>query len=92
MEKTLKAVIEELELGLIKTHSLTRLYEIVQSEFPILDDLDMLDRLDAVYIEARYPSEFGLLPFGKPTDEDAVAFYEFASMTFQQFSTALKQR
>lgn len=44
----------------------------------------MLDRLDAVYIEARYPGELGLLPYGKPTQAEAKDFYEFARQFYQQ--------
>lgn len=79
VEKALKAAIEELELGLLKTHSLTRLYEVVRPHYPVISDLDMLDRLEAVYIEARYPGEVGLLPSGKPTEAEAAGFYSFAN-------------
>lgn len=92
VEKAFKAAIEELELGLIRTHSLTRLYQLIESEFPVVDDPDMLDRLDAVYIEARYPSELGLIPSGKPTSEEAAAFHAFATRVLQQIQTALTQR
>ena len=32
-------------------------------------DEDVLDEMNQVYIEARYPSDFGLLPGGPPTGE-----------------------
>ena len=35
VEKTLKAVIEEYDLGMIRTHSLTRLYELVRPHHPV---------------------------------------------------------
>jgi hypothetical protein len=35
-------------------------------------------RLDEVYINARYPTDLGLLPYGKPSTGDAKQFYEFA--------------
>jgi len=84
VEKALKAVIEERGLGLLKTHSLIRLYEMVETDFPVITDMDMLDRLEAVYIEARYPGEMGLLPYGKPTPEDASAFFRFAQDVLQR--------
>ena len=43
VEKALKAVIEELDLGFVKTHSLTRLYELVRPHYAVIGDLDMLD-------------------------------------------------
>lgn len=79
VEKALKAVIEELDLGFVKTHSLTRLYGLVGAYFPVIRDMDMLDRLDAVYIEARYPGDMGLLPTGKPTVDEAIELYSFAN-------------
>lgn len=91
VEKALKAVIEELELGFIKTHSLTRLYGIIRSHHPVIEDMDMLDRLDAVYIEARYPNEMGLLPSGKPTLEEAAALIHFADNIVQQLRSSLSQ-
>ena len=89
VEKTLKAVLEELDLGAVRTHSLVRLYEVVCPHCPVIDDLDMLDRLDTVYIEARYPSEMGLLPYGKPTMEQATTFYAFAQLVFQHIQDRL---
>lgn len=90
VEKALKAVIEELDLGFVRTHSLTRLYELVRPHYPIIRDLDMLDRLDAVYTEARYPSDMGLLPTGKPTSDEAADLFGFANDIFQQLQTGLQ--
>jgi HEPN domain-containing protein len=89
VEKALKAVIEEYELGLIRTHSLTRLHQVASERLMETMDRDMLDRLEAVYIEARYPSELGLLPYGKPSAEDAAAFHAFARTVYEQISKVL---
>ena len=43
---------------------------------------DMLDKLNALYVDARYPGEFGLLPDGKPTIVEAKEFYEFAKYVY----------
>ncbi len=83
VEKALKAVIEELDLGLVRTHSLTRLYALVEPHHPVITDMDMLDRLEAVYIEARYPGEMGLLPSGKPSQAEAADFCRFAGDVFE---------
>jgi HEPN domain-containing protein len=90
VEKTLKAAIEELQLKLVRTHSLTRLYELIRPRGPQIEDLDMLDRLEAVYIATRYPSEMGLLPYGKPTLEEARALYHFAQEVFEQIQAWLE--
>ncbi len=91
VEKALKAAIEELDLGLVKTHSLTRLYEMVRPHYPLIVDMDMLDRLEAVYIEARYPGEMGLLPSGKPTPEEASGLFHFANDIFQRLQASLQE-
>jgi len=90
VEKVLKAAIEELHLGLVRTHSLTRLYELVRSRYPVVDDVDMLDRLEAVYIDTRYPGEMGLLPYGKPAPEDATALYHFAQDVFHKVQSCIE--
>jgi HEPN domain-containing protein len=89
VEKALKAAIEELDLGLVKTHSLARLYDMVKPHYTLVTEADMLDRLDSVYIEARYPGEMGLLPYGKPTTEDATDFHNFAQDVFERLQTEL---
>ena len=91
VEKALKAAIEESDLGFIRTHSLTRLYEMVRLRYPVIQDIDMLDRLDAVYIEARYPGEMGLLPTGKPTTEEATELYRFAEVIFLVLQANLQE-
>jgi HEPN domain-containing protein len=83
-------VLEEYDLGLLKTHSLTRLLEVIKTRLILSFDQDMLDRLEAVYIEAWYPSELGLSPYGKPTQKDAMEFYTFAQDAYQQICLALQ--
>ncbi len=89
MEKTLKAVIEELGVGLRKTHNLLRLDEVIRPHYSIIQDMDMLERLDSVYTESRYPDDVGLMPYGKPTIEDARAFYQFAQDIHDRVSDML---
>ena len=38
--------------------------------------------LDSLYIESRYPVDIGLLPDGKPTKKDAQKFIEFAILIY----------
>ena len=84
IEKSFKALIEEFELGFIRTHDLIRLYEIVKNHLKFDIDLEILKKLNELYISARYPGEFGLLPNGDPTIQDAKVFYEFAKDVFEQ--------
>ena len=78
IEKSLKAIIEEYELGHIRIHNLGRLFEIVRPKVAFDADVIMIEKLDKLYVDARYPAELGLLPNGKPTGEDAQRFYRFA--------------
>ncbi len=77
IEKTLKALIEEYEIDIPKIHKLIKLNKILEDKI-IIDNETLLERLDELYIDSRYPGEMGLLPHGKPTLEDAKEFYEFA--------------
>lgn len=88
VEKSLKAILEEANIPPIRTHSLTRLYGLAKAHLSFSVDGDMLDRLEAVYIEARYPGEMGLLPEGKPSQAEANRFYEFAKEFYGQGRTA----
>ena len=92
VEKALKAALEELELGPLRTHSLTRLCASVRPYYAVIADLDMLDRLEAVYIEARYPGEMGLLPGGKPSQEEATDFCRFAHDVLERLRAELEDR
>ena len=47
--------------------------------------------MDAVYIEARYPGEMGLLPTGKPTTEEATELYRFAEVIFLVLQANLQE-
>lgn len=41
-------------------------------------DETLVIALDSLYIESRYPGEFGLLPEGKPTIKQSYLFFDFA--------------
>ncbi|GAB4399289.1 MAG: HEPN domain-containing protein [Anaerolineales bacterium] len=86
VEKTLKAVLEENNHNLVRTHSLMRLYGIVRSLISITIDENLLDQLDSVYTETRYPGAVGLLPYGKPTIVQSQQFLRFAQNLFEQIS------
>jgi HEPN domain-containing protein len=91
VEKSFKAIIEEYEIGFIRTHDLIRLLETVRPHITFDLNEDMIAALNEVYIDSRYPGEFGLLPHGNPTVEDANEFYRFAQNLFEQISVLLEQ-
>jgi HEPN domain-containing protein len=78
IEKILKAVLEEHEERVLKTHDLITLSEKANKFIKINFDYDVLDQMNELYIESRYPTEIGLLPNGKPTKEISNEFYNYA--------------
>jgi HEPN domain-containing protein len=91
VEKTLKAIIEEFEIGFEKTHNLERLIGIVRKQINVDVDLVMIKRLDEVYISTRYPSDLGLLPSGKPSIQDAKELFNFADALYHKVKNLLEQ-
>ena len=89
VEKTLKALIEEYEIDIPKIHKLIRLKKILSDKLTIENDL-LLEKLDELYIDSRYPGDMGLLPNGKPTLEDAKEFYDFAQSIFEKVCDILE--
>lgn len=91
IEKSFKAVVEEFNLGNIKTHQLETLYEKI---LPIISGFDetILAELDTVYIEARYPGDLGLMPHGKPSIEEAAIYNQEAVKIKQQVELLLTKR
>ena len=83
VEKSMKAIIEEEEMDIPKIHKLLKLYNKVSF---VLDDLDeeLMSMLDGLYIESRYPGDMGLLPYGKPSIDDAKAFHDFAVTVYDK--------
>lgn len=89
IEKSFKAIIEEHEIGFIKTHSLERLYRIVNPHFKINFNFDYLILLDQLYIDARYSGEMGLLPDGKPTVQQAKEFHHLSKKIWNTVKDSL---
>ncbi|MEE8480555.1 MAG: HEPN domain-containing protein [Desulfobacterales bacterium] len=89
IEKSLKAIIDEFDLGLVKTHQIERLLEIVKEHIEAKINYKIVQILDGLYIESRYPVDIGLLPNGKPTEGDAKKFYEFAILIYDSVKRKL---
>lgn len=84
IEKSFKAVLEAHNREVPNIHNLITLHGRVDEYLPYEEevDVDVLDRLNQLYIDARYPGERGLLPEGKPTEEDARRLFAFAEDVF----------
>ncbi|MBU1666827.1 HEPN domain-containing protein [bacterium] len=81
IEKSFKALLENSGVRIPKVHKLQNLISMLDIKIEI--SLDTLKILDELYIDSRYPSAFGLLPYGKPTLKDAETFYAFAQSIFE---------
>ena len=92
IEKTLKAILEKEGREIPKTHDVIRLLGIIQEKQEIDIDIDLLQKVGELYIESRYPGDFGLLPDGKPTLEETRIFYLFAKGIYESIKNKLDDR
>ena len=92
VEKSIKSVIEEFEIDFIKTHSLETLFGKIQGFINIPIEIEILKKLDQLYIDARYPGDIGLLQDGKPSIIDAVEFQQAAENTYITILNILKNK
>lgn len=88
VEKSLKALLEFKAQEVPKIHKLQTLID--RTGLSREDDEALVQLLDSLYIESRYPGDMGLLPYGKPTLEDAKEFHAFAKDVFEQVCDLLK--
>lgn len=84
IEKSFKAIIEKADKKIPKQHDLIKLKGLFEQKFNLDIDEDILDTLNLLYIESRYPGDLGLLPYGKPTLDDAKVFYQTAQEVFDK--------
>ena len=76
LEKCFKAVIEEFENLTLKSHDLIRLQ--IAADIQLTDyELNLMEIINEVYIDARYPGDLGLLPHGKPSVDEIANFIQF---------------
>lgn len=78
VEKSLKAILEEYTNTVPKIHDLDKLFFKVKDYINIEPNENIINKLNMLYIESRYPGAFGFLPDGKPTLEDVREFHTFA--------------
>lgn len=88
IEKSLKALLEFYNLDVPKKHDLLLLQNRTNQYLPA-ENTDTLEDLNELYIDSRYPGDMGLLPYGKPTIEDAKKFHAVANSLFLQVCTLL---
>jgi len=90
IEKGCKAILEEREEDIPHIHNLVTLHERAGVSLEADETLDVLDRLNQLYIGARYPGERGLLPEGQPSQEEARQFHRVATQFYERIHQRLE--
>ncbi|MEO1953397.1 MAG: HEPN domain-containing protein [Campylobacterales bacterium] len=88
IEKSLKAMLEFDNKKVLKVHKLQTIVDSVNLDLEIDDTI--LQLLDKLYIDSRYPGNFGLLPYGKPLLKDSEVFYQLAKDIFNYTQNYIK--
>jgi len=89
VEKIIKGIIYEKGVAPPKTHELVVLFreaDVTLEEFDL--EYEEVQFLNSVYIETRYPPDFGLLPGGEPSDEDE----KYAIQIVEKFYNKMKKK
>ena len=89
VEKVLKAILEEHEEEVPKIHRLITLVELVKKWYEPDIDLRVILFLDKLYLNSRYPGDFGLLPDGIPTQAEIQEFLQAAKVLYDQVKALL---
>lgn len=89
IEKTLKAILEYHNQCVPKIHQIKKLFKLTEQYINIDVKIEIVLKIDTLYIESRYPGDMGLLPYGKPTIEDSEEFYNYAVMIFNKVCKVL---
>lgn len=90
IEKSFKAVLEEYDGLVPRIHVLETLLPRVRRYLDCPIDLELLEELDKLYLDSRYPGNFGLLPAGKPGMNEARRFSELAHAVSAEISAFLQ--
>ena len=81
IEKSFKAIIELYNKKVPRIHDLRKLWKVIEENRTIGAveiNMDLLDQVNQVYIDTRYPADYGLLPDGTPSSEKAHEFMTLA--------------
>lgn len=91
IEKSMKAVLEEKESYVPRIHNIITLNGKIESHIILNFDQDVFDQINELYIDARYPTELGLLPGGKPSKKVAEKFFNTATEIYEEIKKYLSK-
>ena len=80
---------EEKESSVPKLHDLIPLRKEISLYIVIDVDERTFNQINELYIDARYPSELGLLPEGKPNETQAVEYNSMAKEIYLKIENYL---
>ncbi len=89
IEKSMKAVLEEKESHVPRIHNIITLRGKIENYIKIDVDQDIFDQINELYIDARCPTELGLLPGGKPSRKVAEKFFNMATEIYETIKNYL---
>ena len=85
VEKSFKAMLELYDLQIPRVHDLRKLLgKMKELKIQLKVDDERLDELNQIYLDTRYPANFGTLPNGTPSSQKAESFKDFAESGYQQ--------
>jgi len=90
IEYSIKAIIEEYDLGFKNTNSLVKLYERIKDKLVHRLNPDQLILLDQLYIDKSYYHKLGLLKDGKPSMAKTREFYDLGKFVFETAKKTIK--
>lgn len=92
IEKSFKAVLEEYEQIVPRIHDLITLRTQAEKHIRLTAESALLHQLNELYMDARYPSDLGLLPGGKPPQKLAREMYNSAREICESIGKGMAQQ
>ena len=90
IEKSFKGLLVEKQNTIPRIHDLNKLYGmIIECGIDLNLDEDILDEINDVYTESRYPGDFGLISQGIPSLMTINRFYEETKRILEQIREIL---
>jgi HEPN domain-containing protein len=94
VEKSLKALLELYNKKVPRVHDLIKIKNKLEEEVDTINikiEEEIIDQINQVYIDTRYPADFGLLPEGNPSKEKIEKFIEEAESIYNQSEKIIEE-
>lgn len=91
VEKIFKSIIEALEEHIPRIHNIEVLFGIIEKKVQLNVDEKMLEQINEVYTDSRYPSDVGLIPKGIPDTKTIEKFINFIHELYEKVEYILEK-